>query len=390
MNKYSKNKENEVLDDTVILDPITIEKNKIQYNINFKIKENMITLSIHDNEQLPSVNYIRTLDLNEIKNYNKELFELTDSLYDFYTYIKSSSENKKCFIKKNIGKLTIIAFCEKQEVIEIDLFPGERDVDSRIKEIWEELFNIKKQVKDNNNEIEILKNENKELKKIISNMGNQNKEKNKETNELKIENKELNEKIEKQNNEINTLNYKLNHYLNKSVIMQDHERSMLYTAIENKMKKKIKKIKKLYQATIHGGDPEKFHQKCDNIPYTLVFIKSEGLRRFGGFTPIPWKAEDKGIFVKDPEKKTFVFSLDNKKVFNLKDSKRDAVYHDKLNGPCFGHGHDIGIIGNPFNEYNLYTYPDSFDYKGDNQLLSEFKGNKNVKALEYEVFQLIF
>ena len=52
---------------------------------------------------------------------------------------------------------------------------------------------------------------------------------------------------------------------------------------------------------------------------------------------------------------------------------------------------DIGIEGNPLKENTLYTYQDSFDYKGDKQSLSEYQyPNKDLKALEYEVFQIIF
>ena len=46
-----------------------------------------------------------------------------------------------------------------------------------------------------------------------------------------------------------------------------------------------------------GGDSINFHKKCDNIPNTLILIKSEGNRRFGGFTPIPWKSEKEEIFL---------------------------------------------------------------------------------------------
>ena len=95
--------------------------------------------------------------------------------------------------------------------------------------------------------------------------------------------------------------------------MKIDEKDMLYKEIENKMNKRIKEINKLYQATIDGGDPINFHSKCDNIPNTLVLIKSEGKRRFGGFTPIPWKSIEGNNWIKDPENKTFVFSLDNKK-----------------------------------------------------------------------------
>ena len=101
------------------------------------------------------------------------------------------------------------------------------------------------------------------------------------------------------------------------------------------MNKKIKQLKKLYQARIDGGEPEKFHLKCDNIPNTLVLIESKGYRRFGGFTPIPWKSEDMQKYKEDSEMKTFVFSLDNKKIFYLKNKDSYAVCHNKNKGPCF-------------------------------------------------------
>ena len=161
--------------------------------------------------------------------------------------------------------------------------------------------------------------------------------------------------------------------------MKENEKDIIFKEIENKMNKRIKEIKKLYQATIDGGDSIYFHSKCDNIPNTLVLVKSEGNRRFGGFTPIPWKSEKK-IWLNDQDNKTFVFSLDNKKIHHSK-SGYDAVYHDK--------GRDIAIDGNPLKENTLYTRQScSFDYKGI-QSLSEYQ-SYYLKALEYEVFQIIF
>ena len=164
---------------------------------------------------------------------------------------------------------------------------------------------------------------------------------------------------------------------------------MIFSEIENKMNKRIKKIKKLYQATIDGGDPINFHSKCDNIENTLVFIKSEGLRRFGGFTPIPWASYDG--YKEDPSSKSFVFSLDKQKIYSLKKNRLQyAVYHNINSGPCFGGGRDIAIDNNPLKENTIYTNQDSYDYKGDNYSLSEYHVLENIKALEYEVFQVIF
>ena len=94
--------------------------------------------------------------------------------------------------------------------------------------------------------------------------------------------------------------------------------------------------------------------------------------------------------------KIFFFSLDNKKIYYLKNVGYRSVYHRKDFGPCFGDGHDIGIEGNPIKENTLYTYKSdsSYDYKGDKYPLSEYKydrdNRKKIKALEYEVFQVIF
>ena len=168
---------------------------------------------------------------------------------------------------------------------------------------------------------------------------------------------------------------------------EDAERKLIFIEIEKRMNKKIKEIKKLYQASFDGGDSVNFHNKCDNIPNTLVLIKSEGQRRFGGFTPIPWKSE--GGYMKDRNMITFVFSLDNKKVYNLLNPDCAAVYHDKNSGPCFGDGRDIAIDGNPIIENKLYTYQNSYDYKGDSHSLSECDFEPKGKVLDYEVFQII-
>ena len=103
MDKYKNNK---YKNDKVILDPIQIENNSYKYIINFEIKENMIIILINDNNTLPSVNYNRTMSLKEIK-YLNEIFASNDSLYDFYSYLKLLSDDRKLGIKKSKGKLSI-------------------------------------------------------------------------------------------------------------------------------------------------------------------------------------------------------------------------------------------------------------------------------------------
>ena len=348
--------------------PIQIELNGIKNDLKIKSKGDIIFFSINDKQQFPSIKYIRKMNFEEIKDLNA-VFNTLNSLDDFYDYFKTLSKNQKLSIKKEQDKILIIFYVDvllKQEKIEIKLFPKKKDIDSSLKEICQEILNMKEKIK----EIDGLEKENKELKNEINN--------------LKNKNQILEGKIEKQNKIIEVL--KGNFVFDKSVIMKEDEENWIYTEIENKMNKKIKNLNKLYQATIDGGDSKYFHLKCDNIPDTLVLIKSEDKRRFGGFTPIPWKSE--GEYIKDPEQMTFVFSLDNKKIYPLKIIEW-AVYHQKDSGPCFGGGRDIAIDGNPIKENTLYNTQYSFDYKGDILALSEYKDNK-LKIIEYEVFQVIF
>ena len=365
--------------------PLLIKQNEIIYELNVKSEENIITFSINDKSKFSSVYYNKKMSLEEIRNIN-QVFNSIKSINDFYDYLKLLSDNKKLNIKKCNNKLLIIISVEvllKQKELIIDLFPIKKDIDSSINEIYQELLHL-------NHQFDNIKNENNEMANKIIILDNDNKKLNGEIEELKSENKKLKEEI---NNlkydfqkDIKLLKENINAIAQSTIIKED-EKNFIFTEIENKMNKKIKKVKKLYQATIDGGDSMTFHSKCDYIPNTLVLIKSEGKRRFGGFTPIPWKSQ--GDYINDPEMKTFIFSLDNKKIYYLK-NENDAVYHDKNSGPCFGSGRDISIDGNPIKENSLFTYPGTYDYIGDHNSLSEYDGNSVLKALEYEVFQVKF
>ena len=348
------------------------------------------------------------MDFKEIKEMN-QLFNLLKTNNDFYDYLKLLSKDKKINIRKS-DKISIILFIDvlsKQQEIIIDLFPEENQLEENRKEkefnninntniCFNYILNvifliiisffilyiinskfIKKYIesKDNINEILIKKIE-KQIKEL------------KDKNEKQI--KELNKKIETQNKEINNSQILLIYldkfglrysFFNQSAIIKGDEKNFIFREIENKMNKKIKEIKKLYQATKDGGDPKIFHLKCDNIPNTLVLIKSEDNKRFGGFTPIPWSSNNSGK--KDNKNMTFVFSLDNKKIYFLKKMNSTAVFHNEKFGPYFGEYEDMAILGNPIKDKCLKI-------KGDYYNISLNKSQSPMKALEYEVFRTEF
>ena len=179
--------------------------------------------------------------------------------------------------------------------------------------------------------------------------------------------------------------------------MEENEFDFIRKEIETKINK-IKKIKKLYQATIDGEEPINFHSKCDNIPYTLTIFKSEGNRRFGGFITQTW---DSYSDFKNDEK-AFLFSLDKKKIYKIKRYDR-AIWCDKSYGPIFGrnsggvfgNSHDICICFHPLTKNHAHTYefcPNSaYEFSGDKEALSECGSlQREISLKEYEVFQIIF
>ena len=170
--------------------------------------------------------------------------------------------------------------------------------------------------------------------------------------------------------------------------MNKNEFAIIRLALKKRITKEIKEIKKLYQASIDGDSVRDFHNKCDNIPNTLVIIKSSGNRRFGGFTSETWESCENCKYKYD--KNAFLFSLDKQKIYICKNSNR-AIYCNINYGPSFGN--EISIQVNSIIENYLFTYESnidsSYDFYGDNNALSDGNG-KSTNALELEVFQIIF
>ena len=392
------------------LEKIEIEQDKTNYLLNFKIKDDSMTLNISEKNEKGHLFYTRTMKLNEIKQIHKA-FYILNSCYEFYEYIKTLSQKKEIKIKKINNNLSINFFVEilfRKEQIEIILFPNEnKKLFLNDNDILDELFALKDKIIyfENN----YLKKDNDILEKIIKEIINkqfgsinikdnslekENFNLKKEIHLLKDELKIYKEENEKINAEINYLKQEINKLENNdqikdSVIMKEKEYNFIKIEIEKRMKKQIKSIKKLYQATIDGGDPLNFHLKCDNIPNTLTFIESKEKRRFGGFTTLCWESSDYDKAKND--KNAFLFNLDKKEVYPVKTSEgKDAIRCSKEWGPCFGRGKDIGITGNPIKNNELYAYQSSYNYNGNHNSLSEDSNYRGIYAKDYEVFQIIF
>ena len=406
---------------------LTIQQDEKKYILNIIKEMDYIILNILDKDIFPNIKYIKKINFKEIKELHK-IFCMFNSCNEFLDFIKSAYENKKINIKKENQKLILnisVEYLFKNQIIEIPLLEQKINLEDFSKEICHELLLMKERIKKlEENIVNIVENKDKQNKEIID-LKEDNKKLKNEINEILVLKEELKSIIEKQNNENKNLkeeikNLRQNYYelvkqnknkeLNEnklqnlekkeiknkinvnSVIMKNEEFDMIKNAIESRLNKKVKEVKKLYQATVDGGEITNFHSKCDNIPNTLTIIQSEGNRRFGGFTSESWVTE---LIYKD-DKNAFLFSLDKRKIYLCK-NERDAIFCDEEFGPTFGNNKNlnctIAITGNPIKNKNLHTYESdssTYDFNGDINALSEDGKRNRIYAKEYEVVQIIF
>jgi len=407
----------------VIKSTFKIKQDEKNYKLKITIINQEIILNIFDEKDFMKEYEIK-LTFDELKNLHK-IFLTFNSCQDFNDFIKSSIKNKKILIKQNEeNKITIeimIEYIFKQDIIKFDL--NQKKIISeltnqnlylkfnKISEICKNLeMNYKNIIADNN----ILKEELRSIKEENNKIKEENKSNEEELKILKKENQKLNNEyfkienkiksIEDENknllNKINNLEVELNSsnknliFLNKnnisqsinSSILEKNEFDMIYSAIKKTTNKEIISIKKLYQATKDGGDPDNFHKCCDGISNTLVLYMSVGNRRFGVFSHRHWKNEGGA----NPDSNCFLFSLDKNKIYY----NNFDIYNSLNEGPSFTKNstYIIGICGNALINKALKTYETWHKdiFGGDGNALSEDGKFEGTNAKEYEVFQIIF
>ena len=88
----------------------------------------------------------------------------------------------------------------------------------------------------------------------------------------------------------------------------------------------------LYSAKINGDKSQKFHELCDNHRNTLIIIKTDLNNIFGGFAGKTWNSLELG---RKRDFKSFIFSIQNQKIYNPKADSKYHLYCSDNDGPCF-------------------------------------------------------
>ena len=86
----------------------------------------------------------------------------------------------------------------------------------------------------------------------------------------------------------------------------------------------------LYKATIDSDKAEMFHKKCDSANKTLVLIRSENNKRFGGYTTCNWE----GNSIEKEDNNAFIFSLDKMNIYDIIPGENAIGCYPKY-GPIF-------------------------------------------------------
>ena len=187
------------------------------------------------------------------------------------------------------------------------------------------------------------------------------------------------------NNNIFILDNNNNLQLDKSKILKEIDSSIIGDLFNKK------KTELIFRGSEHGFKADKFHQFCDGKYPTLILVKSNFGKIFGGYTKCKWNSNEN--WVHDDSRTSFIFSVHNSSKHMIKHPKY-AIYCGKAHGPIFGKGYDIyisnncNVNNNSFcnlgNSYSLNNTAkcDSIESK------SYLSGNVNFKVTELEVFQI--
>lgn len=147
----------------------------------------------------------------------------------------------------------------------------------------------------------------------------------------------------------------------------------------------IFKVNILYKASYEDFSAEKFKALCSGIPEIVVLALTSTGKVIGGYTPLAWQS-GKNSEETDSSKKTFIFSLDEGRMFPLKLGEVAIINKDNY-GPIFGRN-DLEFLDgcNSVESAANPEFGSSFDTSGVSA--EQFFGGPSYTIKEYEVYQI--
>ena len=150
----------------------------------------------------------------------------------------------------------------------------------------------------------------------------------------------------------------------------------------------------MYRASRDGFTLKAFHDRCDNVPNTVIIIRNTFNYVFGGFTSAKWNSDF--VWMTDPT--AFIFSLRRNGTSNIHQLPINstvvnyAIYGSSSYGPQFGGGSDIRINDqsniNTGSKSYIYSYTPPTYPSGSNATLFLAGAYTGWLTTEIEVYQL--
>lgn len=349
----------------------------------FKYKEYTFTIGLFFENLIffcksSKINYVYQLKESYKELINKiSFFRAFTNIYDILNIIKKLFISDKYDIKQENDEVVIILLklvdlLGEEKVHELILNKVEIDKNMKINMMDDRIKNLE-------NKIEELAKEKNEMKAKIDELSKENLVIKQELDDLKDK---FNSFILNSSPEwMSVANFK------ESQIIKDFNDIKFVLEEIEKKGFKIKEKKLIYRATEDGDKMSDFHKKCDNVSNTLMLIKTNKNFVFGGFTQTGWK-NDKGSDIYDD--KAFCFSLNLKKIYNIKNPKNALHCQSYDNRPSFGSNSYVFLIGNSFLSNSSSSTDKMIDYSGETKE-SEINGEQTYFRVEQlEVFKICF
>ena len=348
--------------------------NNENLEINLSLKNDFLLISTEMKSNILPTKFFNEFSLSKLKT--NKIFDNLDSIEDIFNFLIIMINNNETLNNKNLIQINNNNNKENENKENNNNNNIILSIPTNIKKFNSITFELKKITTNINNEINYLFN-------LIKKLQKEKEEFQKEIEKNYIKKSDLNIILE------NYYNYHINKIIfNESKIILPEENKLIYNMISTE--KQIE-AKFLYRASIDGDSSIDFHNKCDNKGATICFFKLNNGFRIGGFSSISW--EKNGGSKKDEN--AFIFSLDNKEKYCLRNRNENSVFHSLKNGPMFWNG--VSECGDIVVKQDCLVRDFGIQINNKTFQTSVFKltgiqseSFKLMKLDDYEVFQIIF
>ena len=371
----------------------TLKHNNQLFKVTVSLNENkkLINITCQLADLFPLLEYQKSLFLDELINKNKQFYSF-HNIKEAFNLIIELFEKNKVFIKQYKEKemikieIKLSSLIGDEQSLDIALYKKEISKDNLINQLIQKVISLEKDVKK-------LKEDNMKRDKEIEFLKNSIDEITKKQNDFKkkekiIEKKEINDipHFGERNPSVKIKNPDVhyNNFINSRIIDEKkldfvlNELKAIYNIQDNSKKLRAQL---LYRASVDGFESNIFHNKCDNIEGTLIFVENNRGMQFGGYTMAAWD----GICIDKKDNNAFCFSISLRKMYKII-KNRDAIRCDPNYGPVFLN--DIFGFRNKILKKGKSLQIEYCNYMGS---LKNFEINgweQNIDAEEIEVYMI--